>query len=350
MGLWEVCCCLRVAASSETEGEPRGSELTPECPGVGPDPRAFLSLVRATPAQSRPASRPWALVPRRVTPRAHPVRPAGQPHRRPRSEAGPAAAEVKRGGKARAWPRRPSRGELRWDSGRNLQGPAKDGAWGQNCARGRAGPTRDRALLETPVDRIGLSGPWLQDEPRTHTLTWVPLVAVTTEKPAWPPFEEGRAARPRALGRRKGLPDPQPSAASALVLRLTQAQPSVSPEHRTTLRAADSSFCPILPPHPLRPCVLRTRSISEWPPASGLHPLGPPPREVSDGGELQLAHIRSPAAFLPTLLHDGGWEPGIGGGSNHTVEAGKHCRSGLFFFFFLESWLLTIQQHTTTPE
>lgn len=104
-----------------------------------------------------------------------------------------------------------------------------------------------------------------------------------------------------------------------------------------------------LPTHFAR--VLRTRSASERPPAGGLHPLGPPPREVLDGGELQPAHIHSPAAFLPTLHHDGGWEPGIGGGSNHTVEAGKHCRSGLFFFFFfLESWLLTIQQHTTSPE
>ena len=142
------------------------------------------------------------------------------------------------------------------------------------------------------------------------------------------------------------------SAASGLVLRLTQARQLVSPGHRTTLRAAGSSLRPTRPPHLLRPCVLRIRSISKRPPASGLHPLGPPPQEVSDGGELQLVHIRSPAAFLPTLLHDGGWEPGIGGGSNHTVEAGKHCRSGLFFFFFffLESWLLTIQQHTTTPE
>ena len=60
------------------------------------------------------------------------------------------------------------------------------------------------------MDRIGPSGPWLQNEPRTHTLTWVLLGAVTTEKPAWPPFEEGRATRPRALGQRKGLPDPQP--------------------------------------------------------------------------------------------------------------------------------------------
>lgn len=40
--LWEPRCCLCVAMSSKTEGEPRGSELTLECPGVGPDPRAFL--------------------------------------------------------------------------------------------------------------------------------------------------------------------------------------------------------------------------------------------------------------------------------------------------------------------
>ena len=158
--------------------------------------------------------------------------------------------------------------------------------------------------------------------------------------PPPPAFEEGRAARPRALGRQKGLPDPQPVGSFRAGPAADPARLSVSPGHRTTLRATGSSLRPARPPHLLRPCVLRTHSASERPPASGLHRLGPPPREVSDRGELQPAHTGSPAAFLPTLLRDGGWEPGIGGGSNHTAEAGKHCRSGLSFFFFFSGKLV----------
>lgn len=65
---------------------------------------------------------------------------------------------------------------------------------GQDASRDTHG--RDRAA-RAPAARQAL---------RAHS----DLGAVTTEKPAWPPFEEGQAARPQALGRRKGLPDPQP--------------------------------------------------------------------------------------------------------------------------------------------
>lgn len=110
----------------------------------------------------------------------------------PRSEAGPAAAEVKRPEEAVGRPRPGQGGQAE----RSLGG-TQQGTYG---ARPRMGPGGEAALRNGRAlrgtgrfqRRHGLDWavgvPRLQDGPCTHTLTWVPLDMVTTEKPAWPPL------------------------------------------------------------------------------------------------------------------------------------------------------------------
>ena len=182
-------------------------------------------------------------------------------------------------------------------------------------------------LRRLPWMGSGRPGPAArQAKPCMHTLTWAQS---PPRSPPGLPLKKGELLGQEHWVGRKASPTLSPSAASGLVLRLTQAQLSVSPGHRTTLRTPGFSFRPTRPPHPFCPCPENPLCLGTAPSWRAAAPGTP----SMSGLRWRPAHIHSPAAFLPTLPHDGGWEPGIGGGSNHTVEAGKHCRSGLFFSF-----------------
>lgn len=108
----------------------------------------------------------------------------------PRSEAGPAAAKVKRPEEAVGRPRPGQGGQAERSLGGTQEEPAGPGrGWGLGVRlrSGMGGPCEGQGASRDAVDWIGPSGPRLQDEPCTHTLTWVPLDTVTTEKPACHP-------------------------------------------------------------------------------------------------------------------------------------------------------------------
>lgn len=67
-------------------------------------------------------------------------------------------------------------------------GPGRGWGLGARLRSGMGGPCEAQGASRDAVDWIGPSGSRLQDGPCTHTLTWVPLDTVTTEKPAWPPL------------------------------------------------------------------------------------------------------------------------------------------------------------------
>ena len=218
MGLWEVRCCLhvtvsglrvpashlRVIASSKT-ARLNHRALSSLLSALVSGQTHMLSSVwphHPTPSQSRPASRPWASAPHKAKPRAHSVHPAGQPHRRPKSEAGPAAAQVKCREEVVGRPRPGQGGQAEGSLGGIQKGPCG--------SRGEAEPGDGWAPHGTGCSRrlpwMGSGCPGLATRQALHAHS--DLGAVTTEKPAWPPFEEGRAARPGALGWRKGHPNP----------------------------------------------------------------------------------------------------------------------------------------------
>ena len=150
----------------------------------------------------------------------------------------------------------------RWWEGPGLAKEAKQrGAWvgfrkdpvgpGVRLSLGMGGPRMGQGAY-------GDSHGWdravrarLQDKPCMHTLTWV---RSPPRSPPGLPLKKGELLGQEHWVGGKASPTLSPSAASGLVLRLTQAQLSVSPGHRTTLRTPGFSFRPTRPPHPFRPC------------------------------------------------------------------------------------------------